>query len=318
MQRGQRGEDSGSEDGGALSTLLESCDSDGRRRSQRKCPEQLLCWCIKCGISCFIALGAFFIAMNRNYNCNPGALLAVTPPYGGELLPRSVVLRERVYYGIQFTKLVDVYDAYDNAHIGYFYDMNFLAFMRFGFSDASDRIWFEAKRPWWSGAGDFSSWWRRWVVYGSEHYYLQRCDDGDFGRLGGIYYIDEDISRRPWWCKHCMKILNVSRQDDDQRFPPVPMAQVHFNYTIEWYYGGFKTRQAWTMDMADSRTKATIASARQRFGLINIPLQFGGQRFVSRWDVNVEIENPELPNWVMVFMAALDDIDEGGGHSRQD
>lgn len=265
-----------------------------------------------------IAVGAFYLALTRNYNCNPGALQTVAPPYNGELMPASVILKERVYnWGIQFTKLVDVYDAIDSRHIGYFYDMNFLAFMRFGFSDASDRIWFEAKRPWWSGARDYSTWWRRYMVYGSDHYYVQRCDDGDFGRLGGIYYVDEDIHRRPWWCKSdCMKIINVSRQDDDQKTPPVPMAHVHFNYTIEWFYGGFKTRRAWTMQMAEPSTGATIAAARQRFGLQDQPLSWV-QRFVSRWDVNVRVENPELPNWMIVFMAALDDIDEGGGHASR-
>lgn len=292
----------------------DSCDSDDDH-VKRKCSRI----CCQCTVCIFFALGALYLALTRNYNCNPGALQDVAPPYNGELLPQSVVLKERVYnWGIQFTKLVDVYDAADSRHIGYFYDMNFLAFMRFGFSDASDRIWFEAKRPWWSGAHDFSTWWRRWMVYGSQHYYLQRCDDGDFGRLGGIYYVDEDINRRPWWCKDdCMKIMNVSRQDDDQETPPVPMARVHFNYTIEWYYGGFKTRQAWTMQMTDPSANATIASARQRFGLQNVPLSFGAQRFVSRWDVNVRVENPELPSWMIVFMAALDDIDEGGGHASR-
>lgn len=284
---------------------------------ERECAVRVPGFCCQCMVCIFFAVGAFYLALTRNYNCNPGALQNVVPPYNGELLPASVVLKERVYnWGIQFTKLVDVYDGIDSRHIGYFYDMNFLAFMRFGFSDSSDRIWFEAKRPWWSGAHDISTWWRRWMVYGSDHYYVQRCDDGDFGRLGGIYYIDEDINQRPWWCKDgCMKIINVSRQDDDQEAPPVPMARVHFNYTIEWYYGGFKTRQAWTMHMAEPSTKTTIASARQRFGLQNVPLSFGAQRFVSRWDVKVKVENPELPNWMIVFMAALDDIDEGGGHA---
>eukprot|EP00930_Biecheleria_cincta_P036908 TRINITY_DN25295_c0_g1_i1.p1 TRINITY_DN25295_c0_g1~~TRINITY_DN25295_c0_g1_i1.p1 ORF type:complete len:309 (+),score=44.13 TRINITY_DN25295_c0_g1_i1:124-1050(+) len=302
--------------------LLSQCDSDVEDdfSETRGCPARMRGLCCQCILGTIIAVGAFYLALSRNYNCNPEALRSITPPYNGELLPTSVVLKERVYnWGIQFTKLVDVYDAVDSRHIGYFYDMNFLAFMRFGFSDASDRIWFEAKRPWWSGAHDFSTWWRRYWVYSSDHYYVQRCDDGDFGRLGGIYYIDEDINRRPWWCKSdCMKIINVSRQDDDQKAPPVPMARVHFNYTIEWYYGGFKTRQAWTMHMADPSTGASIAAARQRFGLQNVPLSWA-QRFVSRWDVNVGIENPELPNWMIVFMAALDDIDEGGGHaSRHD
>lgn len=266
---------------------------------------QGLCWLV-------VLIGAVSLALRRNYSCNAGALEGVVPPYGGELMPPSVILKERInQYGFQLTKLVDVYDATDDTHIGYFYDMNFFWFMRFGFSDAKDRIWFEAKRPWFNGAKDLTEWWYRAVVYGSQHYQLERCDDGVVGRLGGIYHIDEDTTVRPWWCKEqCMKILDVTRDSEDQVLPPAPMANVHFNYTLEWYYGGFETRQAWNMFMTEPGTGATIASAHQYFEFQELLL--GGNMYISRWRVDVKIEEPALPNWFIVFMAALDDIDESG------
>jgi len=253
-------------------------------------------------------IAAFFLALERNYNCDMEALQNIEAPFNNELLPPSVVLKERVStWWIQLTKLVDVYDV-AGTHLGYFYDMNFLWFMRFGFSDASDRIWFEARRPWWSGASSLTEWWSRAWVYSSEHYYLQRCDNGG-GGLGGTFFIDEDTTRRPWWCQdHCMKILDVAHQESDA--PPIPVARVRFNYTLQWYYGGFQTRKAWNMAMAEPHTKKPIAQAHQHFDLQN--MAFGAQKYVSRWLVDVLVETPNLPNWVVVFMAVLDDIDEGG------
>lgn len=276
-----------------------------------RCSPPLIRCCLYCTMSIILSVGALYFALSRNYNCYPAALENLAVPYGGELFPKHVILKERRNaWGVQFTKLIDVYDATNNSHIGYFYDMNFLAFMRFGFSDASNRIWFEAKRPWFYGARTFPEWYNRGLKYGSEHLYLERCDDGVIGRLGGIYHIDEDISRRPWWCKEaCMKILDIARQDD-WNAPKVPMANVHFNYTLEWYYGGFKTRQAWNMVATDGNTNVPIARAHQSFALQNSAWAGAGQMYLSRWHIDILVDEPLLPHWVLVFMAALDDIDE--------
>merc|ERR1712224_1056465 len=114
-----------------------------------------------------------------------------------------------------------------------------------------------------------------------------------------------------------MGILNVGRKTEYDS-SPTALARVHFNYTLEWYYGGFKTRAAWNMRMTDPQTGVTIATAHQYFSLQNYALQWQGtpQRYISRWMIHTLIEEPLLPNWVIVFMAVLDDIDEGGGHDN--
>merc|ERR1712224_597847 len=90
-----------------------------------------------------LGLSILFVAIGRNYNCRPGALAGTTPPFAGHLIPLNVTLVERRGW-FQLSKLIDVYDAADNSHLGYFYDMQLFFFLRFGFSDAEDRIWFEA------------------------------------------------------------------------------------------------------------------------------------------------------------------------------
>lgn len=270
--------------------------------------------CCACILAVFLTIGAINLAQIRNYNCNAGGLEGITPPYGGQLLPTQVVLKEYWNQGFQYTKRIDVYDPNKNmSHIGYFYDMNLLFFMRFGYSDANDRIWFEAKRPWFYGGRTFSEYWRR-SVYDEDHYYLQECRSGNDKN---VYHIDEDTSVRPWWCKHeCMKVLNTSKQLPNSLVPAVPEARVHFNYTLEWYFSGFKTRQAWNMLMTDPTTKRTIASAQQYFTLKNYFMSWT-QRYVSHWNVNITSGETNLPNWVVVFMAALDDIDESSESGKE-
>ena len=60
------------------------------------------------------------IGVTRNLYCDPDVLQNIRPPFDGQLMPANITLVERKYLLIQFTKLVDVYDA-THAHIGYFY-----------------------------------------------------------------------------------------------------------------------------------------------------------------------------------------------------
>jgi len=69
-----------------------------------------------------VALAIFFVALGRNYNCNPEALAGITPPFDGHLIPSNVTLIERRGW-FQLSKLIDVYDATSDAHLGYFYDI---------------------------------------------------------------------------------------------------------------------------------------------------------------------------------------------------
>lgn len=269
-----------------------------------------LCCC--CCLSIFLAIGAFGYAVARNYSCAEAAVANVPAPYGGQIFPDQVVLREYWNQGWQFTKQIDVFDpAQGDVKIGYFFDMNFLSFFRFGYADVDGRIWFEARRPWFLGAHSLSNYWRRWI-YASEHYYLQRCD-----ATPPTYYVDEDTSLRPQWCQdECMKILNVS-QEEPTGYGMVPDARVHFNYTLEWYFGGFRTREAWNMKMTDVSKLKQIAYAHQNFTLKNYFMSWH-QRWISHWHLNITQGETNLPNWVITFMTALDDIDEAseGGKSH--
>ncbi|CAE7334894.1 Iigp1, partial [Symbiodinium pilosum] len=93
-------------------------------------------------IGVLMSIGAISLAIERNAYCDPDQLLGVEPPYGGDLLPDRFILSERKQY-LKLSKIIDVYDE-NWVRMGYFYDLNLLFIMRFGYSDNSDRIWFEA------------------------------------------------------------------------------------------------------------------------------------------------------------------------------
>jgi len=241
-----------------------------------------------------VALAIFFVALGRNYNCNPEALAGITPPFDGHLIPSNVTLIERRGW-FQLSKLIDVYDATSDAHLGYFYDMQLFFFLRFGFSDAEDRIWMEAK---------FASFWSRfkWNI----EYQLQRCDEQawDSGRATmGTYDIREDIWARSWFC------LTSCKREFEVRRLRSPLAPARAIFDSQLNYIFFKWRHAWFMHLV-SESGALIAEAKQRFFL-------GGRlgfSALSRWTLEIreaQARQAGLPNWVLGFMAALDDIEEG-------
>lgn len=276
------------------------------------CPGPCCYCCMCCCIAVPFLIGAITLALNRNYSCSLGDIEGIPPPYDGNLLPRNVTMVEYWNQGWQFTKQIDVFDPnLGNKKIGQFYDMNFLFWMRFGYSDASGQIWFEAKRPWFKGASSFSEYWRR-NTYAEEHYYLQRCDSP---YNNDIFNIDEDTSTRPWWCQDgCMRVFDVSKQEADNAVR-LPEAKVHFNYTLEWYFSGFKTREAWNMKMVDPRSNKQIAYAHQSFTLKNYFMSWQ-QRWISHWNIYISEHETNLPDWVITFMAALDDIDESSEEGK--
>jgi len=137
------------------------------------------------------------ISLERIGACDANALKDMQPPFGGQLLPDKVRLLERLNW-FQFARYLDVYDAKDGTHIGYFYDMSLLLWMRFGFSDASGQIWFEARYA------SFLSRFKFWIEYS-----LQRCDVAPGGRFGYIWDVKENWWARPWpW--EC--IFNCARE----------------------------------------------------------------------------------------------------------
>jgi len=266
--------------------------------------ESACCNCIPCCSICLALIcitPAVYIALRRDYNCDPQRLSSLAPPYGGELMPNKFLLKERRSM-FQWTKLIDAYDM-NSTHIGYFYDMHFLLFMRFGFSDANDEIWFEAKYP---------SFWARFGVLGDQ-YYLQRCDVGAGGRHGHVFHIVENIWNRSWWCwSNCAKSFEVKSRGDrgSNAATSIPVASVLFNSTVEWYKSGLlpNARHRWTMAMEEPARTSMIAEANQDFDVQAYGL---GSRALSVWHVDVQEPGGAVPNWVIGFMAALDDVEEG-------
>lgn len=229
----------------------------------------------------------FFIALSRNAGCDYEALANLQPPYGGEILPGEFVMIEQQNW-FQVTKIVDVFDPnLGNKRVGYFYDMQFLFFMRFGFSDAEDRVWFEASYP------SFMS-----RFHPALEYALERCDVGVGARRGAIYDVMEDWWARPWYCgTSCRKVFHVSRRPAEGGVDE-PVANVEFDSSLGL------VRPLWYMNMTDVHDHSTLSYAQQQ-------ISFGGLTglsMLSNW--SVQVNRPTVPNWVVGFTAAVDDLVE--------
>ncbi|CAE7319304.1 Iigp1 [Symbiodinium natans] len=253
-------------------------------------------------IGVILTIGTVLLAIDRNSHCDPEDLQGVEPPYDGNLLPFQFILSERKQY-IQLSKMIDVYDE-NWVRIGYFYDLNLFLFMRFGYSDTSGRIWFEARRP---------SLLTRIFQLGKQ-YYLQRCDVGARGRHGGVFHLKEDFMQEPWFCfQNCLSIYNITRRSANREHAEggdvQPIANAVFNSTLEWYHRGMITpsaRHRWYMNLTDARDGSVVVLAKQRFRPWRRMFM---QVLLSNWTVDISEDLPLLPNWVVGFMAALDDVD---------
>eukprot|EP00439_Symbiodinium_sp_Y106_P071859 s172_g13.t1 len=213
---------------------------------------------LQVAISVVLTLAVVLLALDRNSKCDPEDLQNVDPPYDGNLLPFRFILAERKQY-IKLSKLIDVYDE-NWVKVGYFYDLNLFFFMRFGYSDASGRIWFEARRP-----NLFS----RMFQLGKQ-YYLQRCDVGANGRHGGIFDLREDFWKESWFCSlHCVGLFNITRRPvNEQSTGDLPVANAVFNSTLEWYHKNMVlpySRHRWYMNLTDPLDGSQVAHAEQHF-----------------------------------------------------
>ncbi|CAE8636956.1 unnamed protein product [Polarella glacialis] len=256
----------------------------------------------------------FWIGVTRNLRCNPEALANVEPPFGGELMPGNIFLVERKYF-FQFTKLVDVYTE-NMTHIGYFYDIDLFFIMRFGFSDPSGRVWFEAR---------YASFVSRFKPY--IEYTLQRCDVGATDRPTELFQVKEVWWGESYWrcLLSCQRLFNLARREDasqirevlyEDNFGGNPEANVSFDgYVVPTLRGkmngalegaGTGVRQVWSMNISNTSTGASIAHAKQHFTVGTVDQNF---RVLSRWKVSKYVKG-SLPNWVIGFMATLDDIAE--------
>jgi len=303
--------------------LVSRGPSEGWRENGCGCA-YLLChvWCSRrclCGrflALAFVLSAAVWIGITRNLRCNPVDLEGVEPPFAGELMPGNVTLVERKYF-FQFTKLVDVYTE-DMTHVGYFYDINLFVIMRFGFSDAAGRIWFEAR---------YASFLSRFKPI--VEYTLQRCDVGSGGRSAWLFEVKEDwLSESYWRCVlDCSRLFNISKREvghqvmerlvPEAGFAQDAVARASFDARVAGTLRGKITgrvrrfgtgfRQQWGMNVSDARDGAVFSTAWQHFayGTWNQDLDV-----LSLWQVRTRPASACLPNWVVGFLAVLDDLQE--------
>ena len=103
--------------------------------------------CVCLGLCLLIPMGIIaWVGSSRGYGCDPEKIGTLVAPYGGQLMPASVTLKEQQSF-FQFGKQVHVFpvgNETEAARIGTFYDMNFFFFMHFGYQDAQENTWFEA------------------------------------------------------------------------------------------------------------------------------------------------------------------------------
>mmetsp|Transcript_8105 Transcript_8105/g.18964 ORF Transcript_8105/g.18964 Transcript_8105/m.18964 type:complete len:310 (+) Transcript_8105:113-1042(+) len=265
------------------------------------------------GFFCLFTV-AFWIGVTRNLYCNPYALENVEPPFGGQLMPENVTLVERKYLLIQFTKLVDVYDA-SQTHIGYFYDINLFIIMRFGFSDSHGRIWFEARYA------SFLSRFKPIIEYN-----VQRCDAGS-ERTTLLYELKELWWKESYWrCfVNCSRLFNLAERPASTQVRETLLPEADFGQRAAYQISfdgwlaptlrgqitgpvssfGTGVRQVWSMHLRNSDGKL-VAKAKQHFVIGSADQDM---RVLSRWKV-VTMLKSDLPNWVIGFLAVLDDIEE--------
>jgi hypothetical protein len=230
------------------------------------------------------AVGAptLFFAVSRNYGCRASSLAGVRPPFGNDFFPANITMIERNDW-FQYSLLVDVYDSNSMDHLGYFYDMHFGLWMRFGYSDAQGRTRFEATYP------SFTSRFAFWRL----ELELRRCD-AEPGRNDERFRIKEDWSQRSWWCPSgCRRAFDIERRGADGATAR-PVGTAAFDSQIEWVGDGLikKLRHAWFMQISEPSTGERIADAQQRFKLGGRGAAAGAlfAKALSHWNVHVTRE----------------------------
>ena len=290
----------------------------------------LCCCCCFCSLGLGLLLvGTGMLAVERNHGCRPSQLENVTVPFGGEVLPRRMAMVERDHW-LHYSSIVDVHeeDAAANAsRVGYFFNTNFIFWMRFGYADAENRVWFEARHSYFLSP-----------FHPMAEYDLVRCDE-DHG--AAPFRVVEDWAQRTWFCFfECRRSFLLYRRGDelghganissdalradgadgvDAKAGGYQHAATAI-FDSELQHRAIGARPAWRMNLTDATDESLIASAeqrrKQRFAVRGLsPLHA-----LSRWVVQVEEEEPRVPTWAIGFMAALDDVTQheetdGSGHA---
>ena len=170
----------------------------------------VFCTLILCVIF-FVITPIFALLMSGDRACDASRLKGVTSPYKDELVPKMPVMVEYYTDWYQYSKLFDVYDGATTSatsadRAGYYYYVNIMGFLRFGYADEDERVWFEGK---YNGFG------ARLKPYADM--VASRCE-GDATE----YRVTEDYWDRTWFCwSRCQRNFHVyRRQDDKSEFKP--------------------------------------------------------------------------------------------------
>lgn len=237
----------------------------------------------------------FIVARRSETACNPEDLQHVKPPYDGNLLPSYFILSEHLNLSRADT-IVNVYDKHW-VSLGHFYQNTY---GHFGYSDPSNRIWFDAGRPMLTKM--FSSL--------PKQYNLQQCNVDFGGQRGGIFDVSEDKVHEGWFCefkKGCLaNIYNITASNVQGDVHHVANAIFGFDYLKNATLGSsqfYKWRTQWYLNIVDPTDGSIIAHAKQHV--------FSNDGFVtltfSNWTVDIS-ESSQLPNWVVGFLTAFNDV----------
>ena len=206
----------------------------------------------------FIVIPIFALLISGDRACDTSRLKGVAPPYKDELVPRVPVMVEYYTDWYQYSKLFDVYDGATTSAIsadkaGYYYYVNILGFLRFGYADDDERVWFEGK---YNGFG------ARLKPYADMQ--ASRCE-GDDTR----FRVTEDYWDRTWFCwSRCWRKFHISRRNDEKSdFQPYADAvfydEPRYDYGFDSQTASLNAR---SMNLTDAESGSLISRAQLLLG----------------------------------------------------
>ena len=221
----------------------------------------VFCTLILCVIF-FVMIPIFALLISGDRACDTSRLKGVTSPYKDELVPKMPVMVEYYTDWYQYSKLFDVYDgaatsATSADKAGYYYYVNILGFLRFGYADQDERVWFEGK---YNGFG------ARLKPYADME--ATRCEGEETK-----YRVTEDYWDRTWFCwSRCERHFHVYRRKDEKsEFKPY--ADAVFYDEPRYDYGsdyGFDSQtaslNARSMNLTDAKSGNLISRAQLTLG----------------------------------------------------
>jgi len=249
----------------------------------------------------FIVIPIFALLISGDRACDTSRLKGVTPPYKDELVPKMPVMVEYYTDWYQYSKLFDVYDGATTSAIsadkaGYFYYVNILGFLRFGYADDDEHVWFEGK---YNGFG------ARLKPYADMQ--ALRCE-GDATK----YRVTEDYWDRTWFCwSRCWRKFHISRRKDEKSdFQPYADAvfydEPRYDYGFDSQTSSLNAR---SMNLTDAESGSLISRAQL---LLGDPYADVGLSALNRWTLDFAASEKGFkeppPHWLVTFVVAMDDV----------